>query len=160
MKEFANKYGVLCEREEGKEYAENIKNHNIKNLVFHIEPINFYDGMIDFPVMSIAEIPDCFKEEVNQAINQLISEFIETNNILDSGGLMLELDIRAQVNVTDGNTVWQFVIMLSDSECRYGNYTSKKIPVKDNNCLVEFKKYYMKKLETLFFGDIMTIGGL
>ena len=40
MKEFANKYGVLCEREEGKEYAENIKNHNIKNLVFHIELIN------------------------------------------------------------------------------------------------------------------------
>lgn len=140
--------------------AKIVKNHNIKSMVFHVDPVEFYGSMIDFPVMSIAEIPDCFKEGVNQTINQSVSEFIETNNILDTSSLILELDIRAQVNVTGENTVCQFVIMLSDSECRYGYYTSKEITIKDGDCLSEFKRYYTKKLETLFFGDVKTIGGI
>lgn len=136
-----------------------IKNHNIRNLVFHIEPIDFYNNMIDIPVMSMEDIPDYFKERVNQVINQLVSEFIETYSILDASKLILELDIRAQVNVTNENTVCQFVIMLLDSECKY-DYMTRKITIKDKDCLSEFKKYYMKKLETLFFGDVKTIGGI
>lgn len=138
--------------------TEIIKNHNIKNLIFHIDPIEFYSNMIEFPVMNITEIPDCFREGINQEINQSVSEFIENNNILDTGGLILELDIRVQVNVTNENTVHQFVIIVLDSECKY-DYVSKGIVIKDDNCLFEFKRYYTKKLETVFFGDVKTIGG-
>lgn len=136
-----------------------IKNHSIRNLVFHIEPIDFYNNMIDIPVMSMEEIPDYFKEKVNLAINQSVSEFIETYSILDASELIIELDIRAQANVTNKNIVYQFVIILSDSECKY-DYMTRKITIKDKDCLLEFKKYYMKKLETLFFGDVKTVGGI
>lgn len=132
---------------------------NIKNIVFHIDPIEFYDSMIDFPVMSIAEIPDCFKVGINQLVNQSVSEFIETNNILDTSSLILELDIRVQVNVTDEETVSRFVVIVLDSEHKY-DHASKEIVIKDNDCLFEFKRYYTKKLETLFFGDVKTIGGI
>ena len=130
----------------------------IENIVFHIDPIEFYDSMIDFPVMGMEEIPDCFKDEVNQAVNQAISELITANNITDTSNLTLEMDIRVQVNVTNDETVYQFVIIVLDSEYKYD--ISKRIEVKDNDCLFEFKKYYTKKLEVLFFGDVKTIGGI
>lgn len=142
-----------------KKLAEIIKNHNIKNLIFHIDPIEFYGNMIDIPVMGMEDIPDYFKDVVNQAINQSVSEFIETYNIVDTNELILELDIRVQVIVTNENAVCQFVIMLSDSGCKY-DYTIRKITIKEKDCLLEFKRYYIKKLETLFFGDIKMIGGL
>jgi Translation initiation factor IF-2, N-terminal region. len=155
MKEFADKYGFICGK--GTE-GRNIGGHIIKDIVFHIDPIEFYDNMIDFPVMCMEEIPDCFKDEVNQAVNQAISELIENNNILDKSNLILELDIRAQVNVTNNGTECEFVVIVLDSEYKYD--LSKRIEVKDNGCLFEFKKYYTKKLEVLFFGDVKTIGGI
>lgn len=130
----------------------------IENIVFHIDPIEFYDNMIDFPVMGMEEIPDCFKDEVSQAVSQAISELITANNITDTSNLTLEMDIRVQVNVTNDETVYQFVIIVLDSEYKYD--ISKRIEVKGNDCLFEFKKYYTKKLEVLFFGDIKTIGGI
>lgn len=155
MREFAGQYGFICEREMKKK---NIGDYIINNIVFHIDPIEFYDNMIDFPVVGMEEIPDCFKDEVNQAINQAISELIENNNIVDTSNLTLEMDIRVQVNVTNDETVYQFVIIVLDSEYKYD--ISKRIGVKDNDCLFEFKKYYTKKLEVLFFGDVKTIGGI
>lgn len=136
-----------------------IKNHHIRNLVFHIEPIDFYNNMIDIPVMNMEDIPDYFKERVNLAINQSVDEFIEIYSILDASELIIELDIIAQVNVTNENTFCQFVIMISDAECKY-DYMTRKITIKDKDSLLEFKKYYIKKLETLFFGDVKTIGGI
>lgn len=131
----------------------------IENIVFHIDPIEFYNNMIDFPVMGMEEIPDCFKDEVSQAINQAISELITANNITDTSNLTLEMDIRVQVNVTNDETEREFVVIVLDSEYKYG-HVSKRIMIKDNDCLFEFKKYYTKKLETLFFGDVKMIGGI
>lgn len=156
MKEFADGYGFICERETGEK---NIGDYIIKNIIFHIDPIEFYGNMIDFPVMCMEEIPDCFKEEVDQALNQAISELIENNNILDTSNLVLELDIRAQVNVTNNGTEGEFVVIVLDSEYKY-EHVSKRIMIKDNGCLFEFKKYYTKKLEVLFFGDVKAVGGI
>ena len=91
MKEFADGYGFICEKETGEK---NIIDYGMRNIVFHIDPVEFYDNMIDFPVMGMEEIPDCFKGKVNQAITQAISELIKNNNILDTSSLILELDIR------------------------------------------------------------------
>ena len=91
MKEFADQYGFICEKETGEK---NIIDYGMRNIVFHIDPVEFYDNMIDFPVMGMEEIPDCFKGKVNQAITQAISELIKNNNILDTSSLILELDIR------------------------------------------------------------------
>ena len=153
MKEFADKYGVICEKEAEKK---NIY-YDIKNIVFHIDPIEFYDNMIDFPVMGMEEIPDCFKDEVNQAISQAISEFVENNNILDTSNLILEFSIRVQVVLANKETVCQFVVIVLDSGYKY-DHVSKNVIVKDTACLFEFKKYYTKKLEALFFGDVKAIG--
>ena len=155
MKEFADKYGFICEKETEEK---NIIDYGMRNIVFHIDPVEFYDNMIDFPVMGMEEIPDCFKGKVNQAISQAISELIENNNILDTSSLILELDIRVQVNLANEETMYQFVVIVVDSEYRYD--ISKRIAVKDTACLSEFKKYYTKKLEVLFFGDVKTIGGI
>lgn len=132
---------------------------NIKDIVFHIDPIGFYDSMIDFPVMSIAEIPDCFKDGIDQVINLSISEFIESNSIRDTSNLILELDIRVQVNLTNDEPVYEFVIIILDLKHKY-DHISKNIIIKGEECLFEFKKYYTKKLETLFFGDVKMIGGI
>lgn len=156
MEEFADGYGFICGRETGEK---NIGDYIIKNIVFHIDPIEFYGNMIDFPVMGMGEIPDCFKDEVDQAVNQAISELIENNNILDTSNLILDLDIRAQVNVTNNGTEGGFVVIVLDSEYKY-EHVSKRIMIKDNGCLFEFKKYYTKKLEVLFFGDVKAVGGI
>ena len=135
MKEFADKYGFICEKETEEK---NIIDYDMRNIVFHIDPVEFYDYMIDFPVMGMEEIPDCFKGKVNQAISQAISELIENNNILDTSSLILELDIRVQVNLANEETMYQFVVIVVDSEYRYD--ISKRIAVKDTACLSEFKK--------------------
>ena len=154
MREFADGYGFICEREVWKRDIGDL----IKNMVLHIDPIEFYGNMIDFPVMGMEEIPGCFRTRVWQAINQLVSRFIETNNITDTSSLTLELDIRVQVNVTNDETECEFVVIVLDSEYKYG-HVSKRIMIKDNDCLFEFKKYYTKKLEVLFFEDVKTIEG-
>ena len=115
--------------------------------------------MIDFPVMGMEEIPDCFKGKVNQAISQTISEFVGNNNILDTSNLILEFSIRVQVILENKETVCQFVVIVLDSGYKY-DLVSKRIEVKDTACLFEFKKYYTKKLEALFFGNMKMVGGI
>lgn len=154
---YSGVYVVKCMKVEGLD-MDDAKEY-IENIVFHIDPIEFYDNMIDFPVMGVEEIPDCFRDRVWQAINQLVSRFIETNNITDTSNLTLELDIRVQVNVTNDETEREFVVIVLDSEYKYG-HVSKRIMIEDNDCLFEFKKYYTKKLEVLFFGDVKMIGGI
>ena len=156
MKEFADQYGFICEKETGEK---NIIDYGMRNIVFHIDPVEFYDNMIDFPVMGMEEIPDCFKGKVNQAISQAISEFVGNNNILDTSNLILEFSIRVQVILGNKKTVCQFVVIVLDSGYKY-DLVSKRIEVKDSDCLSEFNKYYTKKLETLFFGDVKMIGGI
>jgi len=156
MKEFADKYGVICEKETEEK---NIIDYGMGNIVFHIDPVEFYDNMIDFPVMGMEEIPNCFKGKVNQAIKQLISEFVENNNILDTINLILEFSIRVQVILANEETIYQFVVIVVDSGYKY-DLVSKRIVVKDTACLFEFKKYYTKKLEALFFGNVKTVGGI
>lgn len=154
---YSGVYVVKCMKVEGLD-MDDAKEY-IENIVFHIDPIEFYDNMIDFPVMGMEEIPDCFKDEVSQAINQAISELITANNITDTSNLTLEMDIRVQVNVTNDETEREFVVIVLDSEYKYG-HVSKRIMIEDNDCLFEFKKYYTKKLGVLFFGDVKTIGGI
>ena len=115
--------------------------------------------MIDFPVMGMEEIADCFKGKVNQAISQTISEFVGNNNILDTSNLILEFSIRVQVILENKETVCQFVVIVLDSGYKY-DLVSKRIVVKDTACLFEFKKYYTKKLEALFFGNMKMVGGI